>query len=179
MTNRVKTVQNPKMILVACKDSERIAGIISAVLNECKYNTCIDDYYLNTDFIIVNYSERTEYPDDVIADTVVFDGEHDIEESDVSRFRTKVGTYEYAYKRYGDDSKSVLTYSAENYAADITCRNISLTCSGTAFDIIDNGILSRVNIGTNLYTVDEVLVCTAVLTATGVPLASVIGYFNR
>ena len=33
MTNRIKTVQKPKVIMVCCRDSERISEIISDILN--------------------------------------------------------------------------------------------------------------------------------------------------
>lgn len=179
MTNRIKTVQNPKLILVACKNSERIADIISSILNFCCYNTCIDNFSENTDFVIANYSDKFTIPQDTIADTVLFDRSSALSDSDISRFRNKVTSYEYSLKRYGEYAENIFTYSLENYDADVTHRNKSITTDGkTVFDVIGTGILSRVHIKNSAFSVEEVLECTAALIAAGIPIASILGYFN-
>ncbi|MDD6488391.1 MAG: hypothetical protein PUG48_01055 [Clostridia bacterium] len=179
MTNRIKTVQNPKLILVACKNSERISGIISDILNFCCYNTCIDNFSENTDFIIKNHSENFTIPKDTIACTVIFDGTLDLSDSVILKFRNKATSYEYCLKKYGEDVRTILTYSSENYDADVTYRNKSTDSDGAAvFDIIGTGILSRVHLKNSVFSIDEVLVCTAALIATGIPIASILGYFN-
>lgn len=179
MTNRIKTVQNPKLILVACKNSERISDIISDILNFCCYNTCIDDFSENTDFVIANYSKNFTIPDNAIADTVISDGSFALSNGIVSGFRNKATSYEYCLKKYGEGVRNILTYSSENYDADVTYRNKSTDSDGTAvFDIIGTGILSRVRLKNSVFSIDEVLVCTAALIATGIPIASILGYFN-
>lgn len=179
MTNRIKTVQNPKLILVACKNSERISDIISNILNFCCYNTCIDDFSENTDFVITNYSENFTIPNDTIANTVIFDGSLSLSDGVIMKFRNKATSYEYCLKKYGEDVRNILTYSSENYDADVTYRNKSITPDGEiVFDIIGTGILSRVRLNNSVFSLDEVLVCTAALIATGIPIASILGYFN-
>lgn len=179
MTNRIKTVQNPKLILVACKNSERISGIISDILNFCHYNTCVDSFSENTDFIIANYSEKFTIPKDIIADTVIFDGSSDLNDEIITKFRNRATSYEYCLKKYGEDVRNILTYSSENYDADVTYRNKGISPDGAAvFDVIGTGILSRVRLENSVFSIDEVLVCTAVLIATGIPIASILGYFN-
>lgn len=49
MTNRIKTVQNPRLIMIISENGKRIGDIVSDVLNFCSYNTCIDDFSQNTD----------------------------------------------------------------------------------------------------------------------------------
>lgn len=178
MTNRIKTVQKPRLILVACKNSERMAHIISGILNFCSYNTCIDDFTQNTDFVIeTNQYSGNDY-EHVIPDTAVFDEESAAKSERLAEFRQKVTPYENAMKLFGEDPEDVITYSEDNYGADVACRNLSSSDGTTSFDIIGNGILGRVNIVSGKYSVDEVLACTGVLLAAGMPLASILGYFD-
>ncbi len=176
MTNRIKTVQTPRLIMIDCKNGDRIADIVSDILNFCSYNTCIDDFSLNTDFIIETPQFKGERPENIIADTILFDSADELKPAE--EFRSRVTSYENAMQFYGEDNDDIITYSAENYGADVACRNKSEKNGIAAFDIIGNGILSRVNIINGKYSVDEVLACTGVLLATGLPLASIINYFE-
>ena len=87
--------------------------------------------------------------------------------------------------RYEDIDESLegdermISFSGENYSADVACRNISTQGDITVFDIVSGGILSRVRINSSIYSVSDVLVCTAVLIAAGIPIASVTGYFKK
>lgn len=174
MTNKIKTVQKPKLIFAACKGSEHIAELISDILDFCSYNTCIDEYSANTDFVIADYAFGDNLPEGVISETVIFDGTADINDEFLSKFRIKVASYESCCERFGDRTDGILTYSTENYDADVTCRNLE---GGGSFDIIVNGILSRVDIGEK-YSAEDALICTSVLLATGIPLASIVEYFT-
>ncbi len=179
MTNRIKTVQNPRLIVIACDNGKRVGDIVSDVLNFCMYNTCINDFSQNTDFVIENPEYKGGCPENVIADTILFDDDSKYSGECVKKFRSRVTSYENAIQLYGEDPQDVLTYSSEHYGADVACRNISEKNGIAAFDIIGNGILSRVNISEGKYTVDEVLACTGVLLAAGLPLASIINYFEN
>ncbi len=178
MTKEIKTVQNPRLILVLCENAERISEIISDILNNCSYNTCIDRFTENTDFIISGRICAAECSEDIIADTVVFDKYPNTVKDVVSKFKNRVTSYECCCGSHADESVPALTYSRDNYSADITCRNIGNQKGKTVFDIIGSGILGRIRMNSESYTVDEVLLCTAVLTVTGVPLASILNYFN-
>ncbi len=178
MTNRIKTVQNPRLILLACENSARLADIISDILNYCSYNTCIDDFSQNTDFIIENGSCKQECPENVIEDTVLFDDKSELTKEALSSFRERVAKYEDAMEMFGEESDKVITFSSENYGADVACRNYSKNSGTASFGLVGNGILSRVNIIDGKYTVDEILACTGVLLATGMPLASILGFFD-
>ncbi len=174
MTNKMKTVQKPRLIFLNCEDSQRLAELISSILDFCSYNNCIDDFSENTDFVIETSKYNGECPENVIADTVLYDEKHSNEWQRIGRFRQKVT----AYENIGNDENEVLTYSTDNYGADLACRNIS-RCGNTAtFDIVGNGILSRINIDKDKYSVEEVLACIGVLTASGLPLAAISGYFT-
>lgn len=179
VTNRIKTVQNPRLIVIACNNGKRVGNIVSDVLNYCKYNTCINDFSQNTDFIIEDPEYKGGHPCNVIADTILFDDSSKLSCDSVMGFRSRVTPYENAMRIYGEDVKDVLTYSSEHYGADVACRNITEKNGSAAFDIIGNGILSRVNISEGKYSVDEVLACTGVLLAAGLPLASIINYFEN
>lgn len=179
MTAQIKTVQYPKLILIDCTNQDKISKVLSDILNSCSFNTCIDGFSEHTDFVIAQYQREAERSDKIIPYTVVFDEKSELSDSDIEKFQKKVSTYEYAYKKYGDENTDVLTYSPNHYSADVTCRNVKVSGKDIVFEIIRSGILSRVHIKSNLYSVEEVLLCTAVLTATGIPLASVIGYFNK
>ncbi len=178
MTDVIRTVRNPKLILVACKNSERIAAIIASVLDACSYSTGINECRCDTEFCIATAGSAAQIPQNAIPDIVVFDGERELPETDLSRFRKLVGTYEYAGAKKSAAACSVLTYSYENEDADVSCRNITENEQLTAFEIVDSGILSRIRIDPRLYSVDEVLICMAVFTAMGVPIASVSSFFN-
>ena len=179
VTNRIKTVQNPRLIVIACNNGTRVGDIVSDVLNYCKYNTCINDFSQNTDFVIENPDYTGECPRNVIADTILFDDDSKYKCECAKKFRSRVTSYENAMHLYGGEPQDVLTYSSEHYAADVACRNISRRNGKAVFDIIGNGILSRVNIKDGKYSVDEVLACTGVLLAAGLPLASIINYFEN
>lgn len=178
MTNRIKTVNNPRLIMIACENGKRIGDIVSDILNFCSYNTCIDDFSLNTDFVIETPDYHGDCPENIIEDTILFDGSYDSQAKSMGGFRTKVTSYENALKVYGEDPHDVMTFSSENYGADVACRNISEKNGTAAFDIVGNGILSRVSIIDGKYSVEEVLACTGVLLATGLPLAAIINYFE-
>ncbi len=178
MTNRIKTVQNPRLIMIISENGKRIGDIVSDVLNFCSYNTCIDDFSQNTDFVIETPDYSGERPDNIIEDTVLFDSAPLDNEELFGKFRQRVTSYENAMELYGDTSGDIITYSRENYGADVACRNITEKNGITAFDIVGNGILSRVNMIAGKYSVDEVLGCTGVLLAAGLPLASIINYFE-
>ena len=176
MTNRIKTVQKP--ILVCCRQSERLSEIISGILNFCSFNSSIDDFTENTDFIIATESSECLSSDQVICDTAFFDGTAAPLAEKLTAFRQKVTDYENAMKLYGEAPEDVLTYSVDNYSADVACRNIVNENGTTSFDIIGKGILSRVSIVSGKYSAEEVLACTAVLLSAGLPLASVLEYFR-
>ncbi len=178
MTNRIKTVQNPRLIVISCENGRRVGDIISDILNYCRYNTCINDFSENTDFVIVTPEYNGSRPENVIADTILFDKNTEFRRECIGQFRSKVTSYENAMKEFGEDTADIITYSSENYGADVACRNIAEKNGTAAFDIIGNGILSRVNIIEGKYSVQEVLACTGVLLAAGLPLASVLNYFE-
>ena len=177
MTNRIKTVKYPRLILLRCENADRLSELISDILNYCSYNTCIDDFSENTDYVICRGACAQEPPAEVIADTALAEGEH-LNRMEENGFRRLVASYEEA-PELSEGSDRLLTYSSENYAADVTCRNILTQGSDTVFDLVSSGILSRVRIKNQMYSVCEVLVCTSVLLAAGIPLASVVSYFNR
>lgn len=178
MTNRLKTVQTPRLILVCGKDAVRISEIISDILNYCSYNTLIDCFTENTDFIISTHSDDVLKYKNVTADTAVFDKQSELPENIISCFINKVTSYEYCFERYGDESENFRTYSCENYDAEIMAKNISREDNITQFDVIDSGILIRVKINNTVYSVHDVLVCTAALVATGIPVAPILEYFS-
>lgn len=178
MTNRLRTVQNPKLILVECSEAVKISEIISDILNYCSYNTVVDSFDKNTDFIISTDRNSIIRYKNVITDTVVFDEKSEISEEVVSLFANRVTSYEHCFVRYNDSQEKILTYSCENYAAEVTARNISAEDNITSFDIIAQGILIRVRTGSKIYSVMEVLMCTAVLVAAGIPVASILRYFT-
>lgn len=178
MTNRMKTVQNPRLIVIACDNGKRVGDIVSDALNYCCYNTCINDFSQNTDFVIENPEYEGACPEHVIADTILFDNDSKYSRDCVGHFRSRVTSYENAMRLYGEDPQDVITYSSRNYGADVACRNLSEKNGSAAFDLIGNGILSRIHIVEGKYSVDEVLACTGVLLAAGLPLASIINYFE-
>ena len=177
MTNRIKTVQYPKLIFVMCKNSERISELISDILNFCSYNSCIDVFSENTDFVISGSVCGDEIPDGIIADTAIVDETCSCLDK-TSVFRKIAAPYEFAASGLEDDER-LLTFSVDNYSADVACRNISVHGDSTVFDVVSGGILSRARIDSSLYSVEEVLTCISVLIAAGIPLAPVLGYFNR
>lgn len=178
MTSKIKTVQKPRQIFIACKNMNRISEIIFDILKFCSYSTYKDVFSENADFIISKYSENFKLNENVIADTIIFDESCNIDDNSIFKFRNIVASYEYCSQKYGDDEQKLLTYSKENYDADVTCRNIVNDDGITVFNIIITGILSRVRISNKIFSVEDVLICTAVLIATGIPMASVLEYFN-
>ena len=178
MTNRIKTVRYPKLILVRCENAERVSELISDILNFCSYNTSIDDFSENTDYIICCDADLTEVPEGIIADTVLMD-QACSDEIDIDAFRTVVADYDELPEGYEERKKGCFTFSAENYYADLACRNICSNGSALVFDIVSGGILSRVRVDSDVYSVDDIVLCTSVLVALGIPMAAVLGYFNR
>lgn len=178
MTNKIKTVQNPRLILLDCGNSNKLAGIISDVLNYCKFNTCIDDFTEITDFVILNADSGIQRPENVIADTVLFDENSSLSKSLIESFRKSVTPYENAMKLFSEDNDKLITYSSENYGADVASRNYAENGGTVSFELVVGGILSRVNIINGKYTVDEILACTGILLAAGMPLASVLNFFE-
>ena len=174
----MNTVQKPRLIAAACAESERIGQIISEKLESCGYSCCIDDISDNADFIIAASEYNVKYSERVSADTLLFEGQTSWLNEKTQAFRMKVTSYENAMKLYGGETVGVLTYSAENYGADVTCRNITGKNGIQTFDIIGNGILSRLSIISGKYSVEEVLACTGVLLSVGLPLAAVLDYFE-
>ncbi len=179
MTNRLKTVRVPRLILVECENELKISQTISDILNYCSYNTTVNCFTENTDFIISTDRESVRYAENIIPSTFVFDNDTDIQNKILSGFAKKVALYECCIGRYDESGDDFLTYSSENYDADVTARNISVNGGATLFDIIDEGILSRVRLKGDKYSVNDVLICTAALVATGIPVASILGYFNH
>ncbi len=175
MTNGVKTVKYPRMILLNCGEADRLSEIISDILKFCSYNASVDGLEENTDYIISKSYDDIIDNDGIIADTVLSDC---VEENEILRFRRIVTPYEKAAESE-ESEKKLLTYSAENYSADVTCRNISTQGDSTVFDILSGGILSRVRINSSIYSVSEVLICTSVLIAAGIPLAAILSFFNK
>ena len=178
MTNMIKTVQNPRLILLDCRNSHKLAEIISDVLNFCSFNTCIDDFTQVTDFIIENADSGTYCPENVIADTVLFDENSKMTRDKISTFREGVTSYENAMSFFGNDGEGIMTYSSDNYGADVASRKYTENGGTVSFELVGGGILSRVNIINGKYTVDEILACTGVLLAAGMPLASVLSFFE-
>lgn len=177
MTNRIKTVQYPRVILVATKNYDRLSQMISELMNFCTYNSVIDDFSENTDFVIESESFDTNCPEESIADTVVFDESCAVSGERLGQFRERVTSYENALRVYGSDGDNVLTFSSENYGADVAFRNMTVSGTKVSCDLIGNGILSRLSFDSKKYTVDEVLACTGVAISTGMPMASVISFF--
>ena len=177
MTNRIKTVQCPRVILVATENGEKLAQMISEIMNYCTYNTVIDDFSENTDFVIESEGFDVNCPEDTVADTVVFDESCCISGDRLAQFRERVTSYENALRVFGADGDDVLTFSGENYGADVACRNMTSDGKRISCDLIGNGILSRLSFDSSRYTVEDVLACTGVLIATGMPMASVLNFF--
>ncbi len=175
MTNRLKTVRYKKLIRIKRKDGKRIAGLLSQILDNCGFNTCIDDFSENTDYVITSETADSDVPEDVIHDTIVYDDP--AEGPSAEGFRAAVTDYVNAVSE-DEDGPNYVTYSDTNYAADVACRNVSVQGSETGFDIVCGGILGRARIDNGRYSVEEVLVCAAALTASGVPMASVLEFFN-
>ncbi|MBQ3928529.1 MAG: hypothetical protein II711_00350 [Clostridia bacterium] len=182
MMTRTGTVPTSRMILIACGNAKRISRVMEDILSSCSYNVKTDDFEGNTDFVIYVCADGSHIPDGLIPEVVVFDEANRIEENCLESFKYKITSYE-CYSRYyheemTEKSTSFITYSPDNYSADITCRNLCNSDNMAMFDVIANGILSRVHISRDDYTVEDVLLCTAALTAEGMPLDSVLGYFN-
>ena len=177
LTNRIKTVKYRRMIFFRCECAARICRLISDILNSCSYNTSIDDLSEETDFILYCSEKVPELPADVIADTALVTPDNIGSVSDMG-FRRTVMRYEDIDESLEDDER-MISFSGENYSADVACRNISTQGDITVFDIVSGGILSRVRINSSIYSVSDVLVCTAVLIAAGIPIASVTGYFKK
>ncbi len=173
MTNKMKTVQKPRLIFLACENSQRLAELISNILDFCSYNNCINNFSENTDFVIETLGYGEEYPENVIADTVLYDGGY-CRNKHLGEFRQRVT----AYENIDSSEDEALTYSTDNYGADLACRNISEYDNTMTLDIVGNGILSRISLDKNKYSVGEVLACMGVLTASGLPLAAISGYFT-
>ena len=115
---------------------------------------------------------RGKCPENMIADTVLYDEKNN---SDcINKFRRKVTSYE----NIKTDDEKALTYSTDNYGADLACRNISECGNEICLNIVGGGILSRISLDKNKCTVAEVLACIGVLTAAGLPLAAISGYFT-
>lgn len=179
MTNRIKTVQNPRVILVALSSPERIMSMLSAILDSCAYNTCIDDFSENTDFVIESAVGDNDCPAEAIADTVVYENGCPVSAERISQFRSRVTSYENFGEHHENTPGHTLTFSAENYGADVAVRNLSGSDGRLSFDMIGNGILSRISMTEGRWTVEEVLICTAVLLAAGMPMAAIVGYFDN
>lgn len=177
MTNKIKTVQYPRVVLIATENSRKLSSIISDVMNYCTYNTLIDDFSENTDFVIESEAFDSNCPKDAIADTIIFDTGCGLPCERIGAFREKITSYENSMKIHHAAGEKLTTYSAENYGADVACRNISVDGGITSCDLIGNGILSRLSFDSRKYTVDEVLACTGVLLATGMPMAAILNYF--
>lgn len=179
MTDRIKTMEATRLILLKCKEAPRSARLIAEVLQQCGYRACGADCTEETDYVITDRFEPETLPEWLIPDTAAFDRSH----ADVAvdgRFRMTVADYAALDSEQDDDDPRLFTYSADHYAADLTCRNVQTRYDGMlVFDIVSGGILSRVRTAAGRYTVDEILFCTAVLAAAGVPLASVLGYLNQ
>lgn len=175
LSNSVKTVKYPRLIFLSSGESERLSEIISGILNCCSYSTSVGKIDENADYIISN--SFIDFNDEVgiMPDTAFADRD---EIRKFSMFRRIVTSYEEAAE--GDEADDrLLTYSLENYSADVSCRNISVQGDSTVFDILSGGILSRVRINSSIYSVRDVLVCTSVLIATGVPIAAILSFFNN
>lgn len=176
MTNKVKTVLNPRLILIDSENAARIGSILSDILDRCGFNTCIDDYTLNTDFVIATDSSYTPEAEALIPDTIYFDKTMPQQQDG---FRHRITSYENALEQFGSESGNVVTYSAENYDAAITCRHQQSKDGILTFDLVGKGILSRVSVTAGKYTVEEILACTAILLAAGLPLAAVLEHFDQ
>lgn len=178
MTNRIKTVQYPRMILVKCNDAERVSGLISDILNFCSYNTCIDDFSENTDYVICCDSDLSQVPDGIVADTVLMDQDY-TQKIDVDAFKKIVADYDELPEGYEEENKGCFTFSSDNYYADLACRNICSDGNTLEFEIVSGGILGRVRVDKDKYSVNDILLSTSALVALGIPMAAVLGYFNR
>ncbi len=178
MTNRIKTVQKPRILLIDCNNAKKISEIVSDILNYCSYNTIINSFRENTDFIILTDGKLFLDGSKFIADTVMFDKTSVLSDNEIHRFRNCVTSYEYCLEKYGDNFQGIMTYSSENYDAKLMSRNINIDGNITSFDIIHDGILIRAKIQNNLYSLEDVLICTCTLAATGIPIAAILRYFN-
>ena len=177
LTNTIKTVKYPRLIWLRSGDTARLGSLLADILGYCSFSSCMDDLAGSTDYILYRQEELPGFSGRLSADTALLDGS-EAGKSGTEKFRRLVISYEELPDGMEDDSR-LITYSSENYSADVTCRNIVSQGDSTVFDIVSGGILSRARIDSSEYSVDEVLVCTAVLLAAGIPLASVLGYFNR
>ena len=177
LTDKVKTVKYPRLIWLRSGNTARLGSLLADILEHCSFSSCEDNLSDSTDYILYRQEELPGFSGGLSADTALVD-RSSAGKAGTEGFRRLVMAYEDLPDSLENDSR-LITYSSENYSADVTCRNISAQGDSTVFDIVSGGILSRARINSSVYSVDEVLVCTAVLLAAGIPLASVLGYFNR
>lgn len=178
MTNKLKTLQCPRVVLVATGNSRKLTSIISDVMNYCTYNTLIDDFSENTDFVIESEEYDRNCPENAVADTVIFDNNCSLSDERLRAFRERITSYENSMKLDLAEGEKVTTYSSENYGADVACRNLTYDGGKASCDLIGNGILSRLTFDSRKYTADEILACTGVLLAAGMPMAAILNYFS-
>ncbi len=176
MTNTIKTVQYPKLILVICRNHQRMVELIADVLNYCSFQTGVEELSDHIDFLISQDAAFAQTKG-VIADTALVD-ETCKDLSVLAGFRRVTAPYEASFTE-SEKIRKLITYSADHYSAEVRCRHLEIQGEEAVFDVVCGGILSRVRINTALHTVEEVLACTSVLTAAGIPLAAILGYFNR
>ena len=177
MTNRIKTVQYPRVVLVAMQNPDRIIEMISDIMNYCTYNTVIDDFSENTDFVIETESFDINCPENAVADTLIFDESCRLDRERIAGFRQKVTPYENVGSISQEESEGLITYSLENYGADVTLRNVTEENGRASCDLLCGGILSRLSFDSSRFTGEEVLISIAALLAAGMPMASVLNFF--
>ncbi len=175
MPSEIDSAKDNRLILVLCQNAAKICRMLSEVLTYCSYSTGDGTAVKNADFILSDDPELS--CDGMIRETVLFDETVSVEK-ELLLFQNKITSYECSVN-LKEEGLSVVTYSPDHYSADVRCRNLSGNGSSNVFDVIANGILSRVQADKEKYSVEDVLVCTAVLTASGLPLASVLGFFIK
>ena len=165
-----------KAIELRCRNADKYSQIICKALVSCGCSAGTDSSDADTAFVLLNGRSIGEDNRDVSADIIVFD-DSSCEADEISRFRIAVTDYENARHLEGKLSNA-FTFSEEHYGAELACRSVSRQDDGLAFDIVSGGILSRVRVKRDDLSVRDVLLCTAVLIAAGIPIASVVSCFG-
>lgn len=178
MTNEMKTVQAPRLILLDCEYAEAAAEIIDSVLRACTYRTSREISSHPADYVISTRKSVSTLPEHLFFDVVLFDENSTITNAEIERFRKKVTSYENELNRFGEEMDGFVTYSEKNYGADVTVRNLSERGGTLSFDLVGGGILSRLN-GVRGFSAETVIASAAVLLEAGLPLAAVMNYFDH
>ena len=84
----------------------------------------------------------------------MFDENSKMTRDKISTFREGVTSYENAMSFFGNDGEGIMTYSSDNYGADVASRNYTENGGTVSFELVGGGILSRVNIINGKYQLE-------------------------